>query len=41
VKKIVIEHGGTIVAGESALGGAKLSIRLPLPPAAAPAEDAA
>jgi len=31
-KKIVIEHGGTIVAGDSALGGARLCIRLPVAP---------
>ncbi|MET0792120.1 MAG: ATP-binding protein, partial [Polyangiaceae bacterium] len=30
VKKIVIEHGGTIRAGESALGGARLRVRLPV-----------
>jgi hypothetical protein len=29
VKKIVIEHGGTISAGKSSLGGARLTIRLP------------
>jgi nitrogen fixation/metabolism regulation signal transduction histidine kinase len=29
-KKIVIEHGGTIAAGESDLGGARLCVRLPL-----------
>jgi signal transduction histidine kinase len=34
-KKIVIEHGGTIAAGESPLGGARLCIRLPAPPKAA------
>jgi two-component system, NtrC family, nitrogen regulation sensor histidine kinase NtrY len=30
VKKIVIEHGGTIRAGESSLGGARLRVRLPV-----------
>jgi nitrogen fixation/metabolism regulation signal transduction histidine kinase len=30
VKKIVIEHGGTIRAGESPLGGARLRVRLPV-----------
>jgi two-component system, NtrC family, nitrogen regulation sensor histidine kinase NtrY len=30
VKKIVIEHGGTIHAGESSLGGARLRVRLPV-----------
>lgn len=30
VKKIVIEHGGRIRAGESALGGARLRVRLPI-----------
>ncbi len=30
VKKIVIEHGGTIRAGESELGGARLRVRLPV-----------
>ncbi|HEY5372300.1 MAG TPA: ATP-binding protein [Polyangiaceae bacterium] len=30
VKKIVIEHGGTIRAGESKLGGARLRVRLPV-----------
>ncbi len=30
VKKIVIEHGGTIRAGESNLGGARLRVRLPV-----------
>jgi two-component system, NtrC family, nitrogen regulation sensor histidine kinase NtrY len=30
VKKIVIEHGGTIRAEESALGGARLRVRLPV-----------
>jgi nitrogen fixation/metabolism regulation signal transduction histidine kinase len=29
VKKIVVEHGGVITASKSALGGAKLRIRLP------------
>ena len=31
VKKIVIEHGGTIRAEQSALGGARLRVRLPVP----------
>lgn len=31
VKKIVIEHGGTIRAEQSALGGARLRVRLPKP----------
>jgi two-component system nitrogen regulation sensor histidine kinase NtrY len=31
VKKIVIEHGGTIRAEESSLGGARLRLRLPVP----------
>jgi signal transduction histidine kinase len=30
VKKIVIEHGGTITVGSSPLGGARISITLPL-----------
>jgi len=30
VKKIVIEHGGTIRAGQSELGGARLRVRLPV-----------
>jgi two-component system, NtrC family, nitrogen regulation sensor histidine kinase NtrY len=30
VKKIVIEHGGTIRADESSLGGARLRVRLPV-----------
>jgi nitrogen fixation/metabolism regulation signal transduction histidine kinase len=30
VKKIVIEHGGTIHAGQSELGGARLRVRLPV-----------
>lgn len=30
VKKIAIEHGGTIRAGESPLGGARLRVRLPV-----------
>jgi nitrogen fixation/metabolism regulation signal transduction histidine kinase len=30
VKKVVIEHGGTIRAGESELGGARLRVRLPV-----------
>jgi len=30
VKKIVIEHGGTIHAGQSDLGGARLRVRLPV-----------
>jgi len=30
VKKIVIEHGGTIRAGQSDLGGARLRLRLPV-----------
>jgi two-component system, NtrC family, nitrogen regulation sensor histidine kinase NtrY len=30
VKKVVIEHGGTIRAGESTLGGARLRVRLPV-----------
>lgn len=30
VKKIVIEHGGTIRAAESSLGGARLRVRLPV-----------
>jgi signal transduction histidine kinase len=30
VKKIVIEHGGTIRVGESSLGGARLRVRLPV-----------
>ncbi len=37
-KKIVIEHGGTISATESPLGGARIGIRLPRPaPSPAPA----
>ncbi len=31
VKKIVIEHGGTIRAGEGKMGGARLRVRLPVP----------
>ncbi|HEX3773589.1 MAG TPA: ATP-binding protein [Polyangiaceae bacterium] len=31
VKKIVIEHGGTIRADQSSLGGARLRLRLPVP----------
>ncbi len=31
VKKIVIEHGGTVRAGQSQLGGAHLRVRLPVP----------
>ena len=30
VKKIVIEHGGTIRAGQSSMGGARLRVRLPM-----------
>ena len=30
VKKVVIEHGGTIRAGQSELGGARLRVRLPV-----------
>jgi nitrogen fixation/metabolism regulation signal transduction histidine kinase len=30
VKKIVVEHGGTIRAGQSELGGARLRVRLPV-----------
>jgi two-component system nitrogen regulation sensor histidine kinase NtrY len=30
VKKVVIEHGGTIRAGQSSLGGARLRVRLPV-----------
>jgi len=30
VKKVVIEHGGTIHAGQSELGGARLRVRLPV-----------
>ncbi|HKO49407.1 MAG TPA: ATP-binding protein [Polyangiaceae bacterium] len=30
VKKVVIEHGGTIRAGQSDLGGARLRVRLPV-----------
>jgi len=30
VKKVVIEHGGTIRAAESSLGGARLRVRLPV-----------
>jgi nitrogen fixation/metabolism regulation signal transduction histidine kinase len=30
VKKIVVEHGGTIAAGSSPLGGARITITLPL-----------
>jgi two-component system, NtrC family, nitrogen regulation sensor histidine kinase NtrY len=30
VKKVVVEHGGTIRAGQSALGGARLRVRLPV-----------
>jgi two-component system, NtrC family, nitrogen regulation sensor histidine kinase NtrY len=30
VKKIVVEHGGTIRAGQSPLGGARLRVRLPV-----------
>jgi K+-sensing histidine kinase KdpD len=30
VKKIIVEHGGTIEASPSPLGGARLRIRLPL-----------
>ena len=30
VKKVVMEHGGTIHAGESSLGGARLRVRLPV-----------
>jgi two-component system nitrogen regulation sensor histidine kinase NtrY len=30
VKKVVIEHGGTIRAGQSTLGGARLRVRLPV-----------
>ena len=30
VKKVVIEHGGTIRAGKSELGGARLRVRLPV-----------
>ncbi|MES1179394.1 MAG: ATP-binding protein [Myxococcales bacterium] len=30
VKKVVIEHGGSIRAGESSLGGARLRVRLPV-----------
>ncbi len=29
VKKIIMEHGGTIEAGDSPLGGARMSVRLP------------
>jgi nitrogen fixation/metabolism regulation signal transduction histidine kinase len=30
VKKVIMEHGGTIHAGESSLGGARLRVRLPV-----------
>jgi K+-sensing histidine kinase KdpD len=30
VKKIVIEHGGTISADKSRLGGARMRVRLPV-----------
>jgi signal transduction histidine kinase len=33
VKKIVVEHGGTITADSSPLGGARMTITLPLEPA--------
>jgi two-component system, NtrC family, nitrogen regulation sensor histidine kinase NtrY len=38
--RIVVEHGGTIEAGTSSLGGAAFTVRLPLAPAPASAPDA-